>query len=118
MSRFFESFAGVPNASDNPPLAPMPEDPRSPSRIVEPPRLSRFEDPRGVSPLVVWLGSTESKSVTGCTFEVAGGKISLADGWRAGPQHDKGARLEPDEIGGVVHDLLEKAVPPQKVYGT
>jgi hypothetical protein len=75
-------------------------------------------DPANVSPLVVWLGSAESKSVTGCTFEIAGGRISIADGWRTGPEYDKGARFEPDEIGGVVHELLKKAVPPQKVYGT
>jgi NAD(P)-dependent dehydrogenase (short-subunit alcohol dehydrogenase family) len=75
-------------------------------------------DPANVSPLVVWLGSAESRSVTGRVFEVAGGTISLADGWRTGPGFQKGARLEPDEVGGVVHELLQKAVPPQKVYGT
>jgi len=75
-------------------------------------------DPANVSPLVVWLGSAESKSVTGCVFEVAGGKLSLADGWRTGPEVDKGARWEPDEVGGAVHELLAKAVPAQKVYGT
>jgi NAD(P)-dependent dehydrogenase (short-subunit alcohol dehydrogenase family) len=75
-------------------------------------------DPANVSPLVVWLASAESRAVSGCTFEVAGGQISLADGWRTGPAFDKGARFEPDEIGGVVHELLAKAVPAQKVYGT
>jgi NAD(P)-dependent dehydrogenase (short-subunit alcohol dehydrogenase family) len=75
-------------------------------------------DPANVSPLVVWLASAESKGVTGCTFEIAGGKLSLADGWRGGPAVDKGARFEPDEIGGAVHELLKKAVAPQKVYGT
>jgi NAD(P)-dependent dehydrogenase (short-subunit alcohol dehydrogenase family) len=75
-------------------------------------------DPANVSPLVVWLGSAESRDVTGCVFEVSGGKISLADGWRTGPEVDKGARWEPDEIGAVVHELRSKAVPPQKVYGT
>jgi hypothetical protein len=75
-------------------------------------------DPANVSPLVVWLASAESKGVTGCTFEIAGGKLSLADGWRDGPAVDKGARFEPDEIGGAVHELLKKAVAPQKVYGT
>ena len=29
-----------------------------------------------------------------------------------------GARWEPDEVGAAVSDLLAKAVPPQKVYGT
>jgi NAD(P)-dependent dehydrogenase (short-subunit alcohol dehydrogenase family) len=75
-------------------------------------------DPANVSPLIVWLASGESRGVTGQTFEIAGGRLSIADGWRSGPAYDKGARLEPDEIGGVVHDLLAKAVPAQKVYGT
>ena len=49
---------------------------------------------------------------------MAGGEISIADGWRTGPIVDKGARWEPDEVGSAVHDLLAKRVPPQKVYGT
>jgi len=73
--------------------------------------------PENISPLVVWLGSAESKDVTGQVFELAGGKISIADGWREGPSVDKGARWAPDEVGAAVHDLLAKAVPAQKVYG-
>ncbi len=74
--------------------------------------------PGNVSPLVVWLGSAESRDVTGRVFEIAGGKLGLADGWREGPVVDKGERWAADEVGGAVHDLLAKAVPPQKVYGT
>ena len=74
-------------------------------------------DPANVAPLVVWLGSAESKDVTGQVFEVAGGEISLADGWRTGPRLDKGGRWSPDEVGAAVADLLKKAVPAQKVYG-
>ena len=74
--------------------------------------------PGNVSPLVVWLGSAESRDVTGRVFEIAGGKLGLADGWREGPGVDKGERWAADEVGGAVHDLLAKAVPPQKVYGT
>ena len=74
--------------------------------------------PENVSPLVVWLGSAESRDVTGRVFEVAGGRIGVADGWREGPAVDKGARWEPDEVGAAVHDLLAKAQPPQKVYGS
>ncbi len=74
--------------------------------------------PENVSPLVVWLGSAESRDVTGRVFEIAGGKLSVADGWREGPVADKGARWEPDELGPVVRDLLKRAVPPQKVYGS
>ncbi|MEE9607487.1 MAG: SDR family oxidoreductase [Myxococcota bacterium] len=71
-----------------------------------------------VSPLVVWLASAEAKDVTGQVFETAGGAISVADGWREGPRVDRGARWEPDAVGQAVRDLLKKAVPPQKVYGT
>jgi len=74
--------------------------------------------PENVSPLVVWLGSAESKDVSGQVFEIEGGKITLADGWRAGPVVDKGAQWAPDEVGAAVNDLIAKAVPPQKVYGT
>ncbi len=74
--------------------------------------------PENVSPLVAWLASAESRSVTGRVFEVAGGKLSVADGWRTGPEVDKGARWEPAELGPVVARLLEQSVPPQKVYGT
>jgi NAD(P)-dependent dehydrogenase (short-subunit alcohol dehydrogenase family) len=74
--------------------------------------------PENVSPLVVWLGSAESRDVTGRVFEVAGGSIGVADGWRTGPAFDKGERFAPDEVGPVVRDLLAKAVAPQKVYGT
>lgn len=74
--------------------------------------------PENVSPLVVWLGSAESRDVTGQVFEIAGGKLNVADGWRTGPGVDKGARFAPAEIGGVVRDLLGKATPAQKVYGS
>ncbi|MFC9761446.1 SDR family oxidoreductase [Rhodococcus jostii] len=73
--------------------------------------------PENISPLVVWLGSTESKDVTGRVFEVEGGKITVAEGWRHGPTQDKGARWEPKEIGPVVADLLAKAEAPVPVYG-
>ncbi|MBW2397247.1 MAG: SDR family oxidoreductase [Deltaproteobacteria bacterium] len=75
-------------------------------------------DPANISPLVVWLGSAESKDVSGQVFELSGGEISIADGWRSGPAIDKGARWAPDEIGAAIHELMNKATPAQKVYGT
>jgi len=71
-----------------------------------------------ISPLVVWLGSSESREVSGRVFELAGGKISLADGWRQGPEVDKGERWDPAELDQVVAGLLSAAEPPQKVYGS
>jgi NAD(P)-dependent dehydrogenase (short-subunit alcohol dehydrogenase family) len=73
--------------------------------------------PENISPLVVWLGSVESKDVTGKVFEVEGGVIRVAEGWAHGPQIDKGARWDPVELGPVVSDLLAKARPPVPVYG-
>ena len=74
--------------------------------------------PENVSPLVVWLGSGDSTDVTGRVFEVEGGIIGIADGFRHGPRVDKGARWEPDEVGAVVADLLAEAETPTPVYGT
>ncbi len=73
--------------------------------------------PENVSPLVVWLGSRQSRAVTGKVFEVEGGKIRVAEGWGHGPQVDKGARWDPAELGPVVTDLLAKARTPVPVYG-
>jgi len=74
-------------------------------------------DPANVSPLVVWLGSAESAGVTGRVFEVEGGIIGIAEGFRHGPRFDKGARWEPEEVGAVVADLLSEAATPTPVYG-
>ncbi|MGZ4676163.1 MAG: SDR family oxidoreductase, partial [Acidimicrobiia bacterium] len=65
-----------------------------------------INDPANISPLVVWLGSVESAGVTGRLFEVEGGIVSVADGWRHGPSRDKGARWSPSELGAVVRELL------------
>ncbi|MEU7988014.1 SDR family oxidoreductase [Streptosporangium canum] len=74
-------------------------------------------DPANVAPLVAWLGSAASAHVTGRVFEVEGGMISLADGWRHGPRADRGARWEAAEIGEAVAKLLSEAAEPEPVYG-
>jgi NAD(P)-dependent dehydrogenase (short-subunit alcohol dehydrogenase family) len=71
-------------------------------------------DPRAadnIAPLVVWLASGEARGVTGRVFNVRGGAISVAEGWRAGSGTDKGARWEPGELGAVIPDLVAKAAP-------
>jgi NAD(P)-dependent dehydrogenase (short-subunit alcohol dehydrogenase family) len=75
-------------------------------------------DPANISPLVVWLGSAESRSVSGRVFEVQGGLIRIAQGWRQGAWVDKGERWEPDQLGHVIRDLISRTPPGQKVYGT
>lgn len=74
--------------------------------------------PENVAPLLVWLGSEQSQNVSGRLFEVEGGKLSLADGWRKGPELDKGGRWLVAEVGAAVEQLVAQAVPAQKVYGS
>lgn len=74
--------------------------------------------PENISPLVVWLGSPESRDVTGRIFEVKGGRIAVSDGYRDDAEVDKGGRWAPDEVGAAVHGILDKAPAPQKCYGT
>jgi NAD(P)-dependent dehydrogenase (short-subunit alcohol dehydrogenase family) len=73
--------------------------------------------PENVAPLVVWLGSADSRAVTGRVFEVEGGILSVADGWQHGPRVDKGARWDPADVGDAVRDLLARAPDPAPVYG-
>jgi NAD(P)-dependent dehydrogenase (short-subunit alcohol dehydrogenase family) len=68
-------------------------------------------DPNDVAPLVVWLGSAESRGITGRVFNVRAGRISVAEGWHAGPEVDKGSRWDPAELGAVIPALVEKAAP-------
>ncbi len=57
--------------------------------------------PENISPLVVWLGSAESKDVTGRVFEVEGGKITVR---RAGVT----ARARTREIAGTEGDRARR----------
>jgi NAD(P)-dependent dehydrogenase (short-subunit alcohol dehydrogenase family) len=65
--------------------------------------------PENVAPLVVWLGSPESRGVTGQVFLVGGGRIGVARGWQRGPGVDKGARWEPEELSEIVPALVAGA---------
>lgn len=75
------------------------------------------EDPDNVAPTVVWLGSHESREVTGCVFELEGGRIAINSGWSEGQAVDKGARWDPREVGPAVLRLLAGRPPPRPVYG-
>lgn len=74
--------------------------------------------PENVAPLVVWLCSSQSAAITGQVFEVEGGKLSIADGWRTGTIVDNKARWNPADLTEVVTELVAQAPKPQKVYGT
>jgi NAD(P)-dependent dehydrogenase (short-subunit alcohol dehydrogenase family) len=81
--------------------------------------LDAFDDtaPANISPLVVWLGSQESEAITGRVFNVAGGHISVAEGWVEGPAADRGARWDPAELGEIIPDLVDRAAPNADMRG-
>jgi NAD(P)-dependent dehydrogenase (short-subunit alcohol dehydrogenase family) len=68
-------------------------------------------DPDNIAPLVVWLGSAESRGVTGRVFNVRGGHISVAVGWVEGPAVDNDGRWDPADLGAVIPDLVAQAAP-------
>ena len=87
-------------------------------RMQKPDSGFDIQDPDNISPLVVWLGSRESASVTGRVFDIEGGRITLVDGWNDGPTADQHARWESQQIGPTVHRLIAEQRPQRKVYGT
>jgi NAD(P)-dependent dehydrogenase (short-subunit alcohol dehydrogenase family) len=71
--------------------------------------------PRWIAAVATWLASPEARSVTGRTFEVRGDKVSVAEGWHAGPAgHNSG---EPAEVGQVMQELVAKARPNADLEG-
>jgi NAD(P)-dependent dehydrogenase (short-subunit alcohol dehydrogenase family) len=89
-----------------------------PELVAPPPNGFDAMHPANVAPVVVWLGSPGSRDVTGRIFELRGGGITLADGWRSGPSVDRGERWDPAEVGPALRALIARALPPQKVFGT
>jgi NAD(P)-dependent dehydrogenase (short-subunit alcohol dehydrogenase family) len=76
------------------------------------------QDPANIAPVVVWLGSEQSRDVSGVVFDLEGGRITVANGWNDGPTIDKGARWRPDELAPVIGKLLAERPPQKKVWGT
>jgi len=75
-------------------------------------------DPANVSPFVAWLASSQSREVTGRVWEVFGGTVTTFDGYRREQTMDIGKRWDAAELGPAVKELLSKAQPLVKVYGT
>ena len=74
-------------------------------------------DPANIAPIVVWLGSSESKDVTGQVFESTGGRLTVFERWHRGPAINPKRRFDPTELGPVVNDLLSKTRPPDAIGG-
>lgn len=76
------------------------------------------QDPANIAPSVVWLGSSLSRDVTGCVFELEGGRISIETGWHIGPTIDRHARWSPAEAGEAIATLLRGRPAPRAVWGS
>jgi NAD(P)-dependent dehydrogenase (short-subunit alcohol dehydrogenase family) len=65
--------------------------------------------PENIAPLAVWLGSPESREITGRVFSVWGGRITVNEGWVGGPRADQDRAWTPGELGAVIPGLVGKA---------
>jgi NAD(P)-dependent dehydrogenase (short-subunit alcohol dehydrogenase family) len=74
-------------------------------------------DPDNISPIVVWLGSSESAAITGRVFNTRGGAISVAEGWHAGPGVSQQRRWDPAELGAIIPGLVAEAQPNANMGG-
>jgi NAD(P)-dependent dehydrogenase (short-subunit alcohol dehydrogenase family) len=73
--------------------------------------------PERVSPLVVWLGSAQSRAITGRVFNVWGSELNVAEGWHSGPGVRQPGTWAPADLGAVVPDLVAKAAPSADMWG-
>ena len=71
--------------------------------------------PKWIAPIICWLASPESASVTGRVFDVTGMEIAVAEGWHKGPTAP--ARHDPEELGPLVLDLVSQARPNADMFG-
>ncbi|MBK9179014.1 MAG: SDR family NAD(P)-dependent oxidoreductase [Acidimicrobiales bacterium] len=63
--------------------------------------------PRWIAPIVTWLASSESASVTGRVFEASGVVLAVAEGWHRGPTTEPVD--DPTVLGPIVERLLASA---------
>src|SRR3954447_19493747 len=77
------------------------------------PDESGFDEtsPANIAPVAVWLGSERSKDVTERIFAVWGGRITVLEGWVAGPSVDRRGAWPVAELDDVLPDLVAKAAP-------
>jgi NAD(P)-dependent dehydrogenase (short-subunit alcohol dehydrogenase family) len=72
--------------------------------------------PRHIAPIVCWLASPQSASVTGRVFDVTGRMLSVSEGWHRGPTIDK-PDDDPEVLGQAVLDLVAQARPNANMFG-
>jgi NAD(P)-dependent dehydrogenase (short-subunit alcohol dehydrogenase family) len=71
--------------------------------------------PKWIAPIITWLASAESASVTGRVFDVTGRALSVSEGWHRGPTVEP--VLDPTRVGPLVEELMAKARPNADMFG-
>jgi len=72
--------------------------------------------PRHIAPVVCWLASPLSASVTGRVFDVSGRMLSVSEGWHRGPTIED-PDDDPETLGHAVLDLVAQARPNANMFG-
>jgi NAD(P)-dependent dehydrogenase (short-subunit alcohol dehydrogenase family) len=72
--------------------------------------------PKHIAPVVCWLASPLSKSVTGRVFDVSGRMLSVSEGWHRGPSIEN-PDDDPEVLGHAVLDLVAQARPNANMMG-
>jgi NAD(P)-dependent dehydrogenase (short-subunit alcohol dehydrogenase family) len=72
--------------------------------------------PRHIAPIVCWLASPLSASVTGRVFDVSGRMLSVSEGWHRGPSVEN-PDDDPEVLGHAVLDLVAQARPNAGMNG-
>ena len=71
--------------------------------------------PEHVAPAAAWLVSDAARAVTGRVFEVGGGVVSIADGWRPAGSAALPSGASVGDVGVVVERLVAAAPAPRPV---
>jgi NAD(P)-dependent dehydrogenase (short-subunit alcohol dehydrogenase family) len=72
--------------------------------------------PARIAPIVAWLSSPASASVTGRVFDVTGRMISVSEGWHRGPTITD-PTIDPSELGPQILDIVAQARPNADMFG-
>jgi NAD(P)-dependent dehydrogenase (short-subunit alcohol dehydrogenase family) len=72
--------------------------------------------PAHIAPIVCWLASPLSKSVTGRVFDVSGRMLSVSESWHRGPSIEN-PDADPEVLGHAVLDLVAQARPNANMMG-
>jgi NAD(P)-dependent dehydrogenase (short-subunit alcohol dehydrogenase family) len=72
--------------------------------------------PEWIAPIITWLASEESATVTGRVFDVSGMRLGIAEGWHIGPTVEP--TLDPTLLGPLVEQLVGEARANASMNGT